>query len=473
MKNASAARLPKLFLLVCAVALTSATAQWDLVPDNWVHRVHPTNGLWYDLYIPYDSLLEQGKTYPMVLALHGCCMSDDSDPGQVVVGVDAIYRTWHGYGGNTQLEPTWIVAPGSSGNWDDKRARLFEIMDDLIDEFPIDTQRIIITGFSMGGRGSFTFANARPDFFSAIIPAAAAIQSAGDFSIDNIKDIPTWGGVCSGDDWRDNHELSVSPVRASHGDDRGNYPFATGVNPRFNLFMQDGHGEAMSLLYGETVNGIGVTEWGLSRVNDGNIYPYVRFTSHAHEDTIDPGLIRFTVDARDDGAITKVEFYLKHSGINDQQLIATDTEAPWEADIFISGERNSIFHIDGSVDVYAIAYDNGLSQGYTMDKSQTAYIHVATTGATGARSARDAHRTMAGVSCATHDSNMRVTLSRPAPATIHLLTPNGRAVESTTAPGAGVHVLCTNGLSRGSYLLQVVQQGTTSTFRVTLGSSPR
>ncbi len=460
MRNVCRSMVSKVVVSVVFAVVGTAVAQWDLVPPNWVHRVHPTNDLWYDLYIPYPDSLEAGKTYPMVLALHGCCRANDDDPGEVVVGVDNIYRQWHNYGSNTQTEPTWIVAPGSMNNWDTKRDRIFEILDDLIVEFPIDTQRIIITGFSRGGRGSFTFANARPHFFSAIIPAAAALSDANDFVVDNIKGIPTFGGVCAGDDWCDNHELTVSPVRAANGDTRGNYRWVRGVNPIFERWDSTCHGESMGYLYGTNVVGMTPVSFGLSRVNDGNVYPNVRFTSHDHNDTIGAGLVRFAVDARDDGQITKVEFLREQVGRNDRQVVATVTEAPWEADIWISGERMPIFRIDGSVNIWARAYDNGSSLGYAMDKYSTDAVHLYTDGpalGTVQRTVGAAHR--AGITFEQIPTAVRVLTSREEPMVVCVLRLDGTAVWATRREGAGAVEVAYERLASGTYLLEVVQAG--------------
>jgi len=473
MQRAACRVLPKLLVIVCAALPLSAWAQaWDSVPPNWVHRVHPTNGLWYDLYIPSSGGIQPGSKYPMVLALHGCCRADDNDPGQVVVGVDNIYRQWHNYGANTQTEPTWIVAPGSATAWDTKRDRIFEILDDLITEFPIDTQCIIITGFSMGGRGCFTFANARPRFFSAIIPAAAALSGAGDFVVANVKDVPTWGGVCAGDSWCSAHELTVAPVRLANGDDRGNYRWVTGVNPIFERWDSTCHGESMGYLYGSSRVGLNPVSWGLSRVNDGNPYPNVRFTSHDHNDTIAAGLVRFAVDARDNGQITRVDFFLEHIGAYDRTIVASDSAAPWEADIWISGQRQPVFRVDGSVYVWARAYDNGANQGFTANKYSTDAMHIYTSGpATGTHDVARGLAHAAGMQCTVSRSAISVSVAGGARALVRLTGLDGAQVYAAALPGGGRCEIPRDNLAPGSYALQVVRDGAWLTRRLVLAES--
>ncbi|MBD3239416.1 MAG: hypothetical protein GF331_02435, partial [Chitinivibrionales bacterium] len=341
-----------LLLLVGGVALHAQT--YDPAP-NWEHRTH-SNGQWYDLYVPDPITPDQ--TCPMVLALHGCC-GDGVNYGEVTVGGDPIYRAWHNHARNTQAEPTFIVAPGISSNWGNYRTRVMEILRDLIDEFPIDTQRIIITGFSMGGAGVFNYISADPSFFSAALPIAAAVSGAVNGEL--IKHVPTWGGVGDDDGWKDEHMMTVTPVRAALGDDRGAATYVTGVNPRFDIYPNTGHGPGMEGLYTQAE----VIPWALSRVNDGNNYPLVRFTQSApgHGETLPAATTSVTVIAHaqdDGGAITSVAFFL------DGQPVTVDSDAPYEATV--SGLT------PGDHVIEATATDNGTAQGYALDKTATATL---------------------------------------------------------------------------------------------------
>lgn len=66
---------------------------------------------------------------------------------------------------------------------------LVALLDELVMKHNIDTNRIYLTGLSMGGAGTWALANACPERFAAIAPIC------GPFSmIDpvNFKDIPVW-----------------------------------------------------------------------------------------------------------------------------------------------------------------------------------------------------------------------------------------------------------------------------------------
>ena len=58
-----------------------------------------------------------------------------------------------------------LLAPaGGTGGWSSlaRSKAVFEIIDGLLDEFPIDRQRIYLMGFSMGGMGICNFLQQRP-----------------------------------------------------------------------------------------------------------------------------------------------------------------------------------------------------------------------------------------------------------------------------------------------------------------------
>jgi predicted peptidase len=69
-----------------------------------------------------------------------------------------------------------IVAPDSlRGNWstpENERA-VNALLDMVIEQYAIDKKRVVVTGYSMGGTGSWHFAEKFPERFSAAIPVAS------------------------------------------------------------------------------------------------------------------------------------------------------------------------------------------------------------------------------------------------------------------------------------------------------------
>jgi predicted peptidase len=57
------------------------------------------------------------------------------------------------------------------------------------EEYTVDKRRVLVTGFSMGGRGTWFMASHHPDLFTAAIPMAA---STGDEPTDRLAKMPTY-----------------------------------------------------------------------------------------------------------------------------------------------------------------------------------------------------------------------------------------------------------------------------------------
>jgi predicted peptidase len=59
----------------------------------------------------------------------------------------------------------------------------------VLSQFNIDRRRVLVTGFSLGGRGTWFMASRHADLFTAAIPMAA---SPGDLPIDRLATMPTY-----------------------------------------------------------------------------------------------------------------------------------------------------------------------------------------------------------------------------------------------------------------------------------------
>ena len=232
-------------------------------------------------------------------------------------------QIWHGYDRNVQREPTFLFAPaGGTGGWtrEPRRAKIFELIDGLLEEFPVDRQRIYILGFSMGGAGTWNYIEERPGFFAAANPQAIG---GGTVNAEAVKNVPIWTtmGVDDSADRIEQLTVNVARIRAANGDPRGAATFETGVNPRFTIFPATNHGGAQT----KTQQIAGFLDWFYSQVNDGNVPPNVRFIRPVPSDEAYNSTIGATVWAADPGgAIDRVEFLVG------EERIAVDREAPYE-----------------------------------------------------------------------------------------------------------------------------------------------
>jgi predicted peptidase len=78
----------------------------------------------------------------------------------------------------------FIIAPDCPGNgWTDEISEkaITELLQYVIEFWPVDTSKIVVTGFSMGGFGAWYFGSKYPDIFCAAIPLAG--RPTGDFEM--------------------------------------------------------------------------------------------------------------------------------------------------------------------------------------------------------------------------------------------------------------------------------------------------
>lgn len=206
------------------------------------------------VYVPTQ--LQAGRTYPFAVYLHGYC--PECTTHERILRESGL-QFWHGYGGNVQKEPTFLLAPAGGGErWTTpaRRDALFHIIDGLMKEFPIDPKRVYIMGFSMGAAGAWDFLQFRPGFFAAANPQAIGVR---DINAELVKRTPIWATIGSNDQPSRVEQLTaaVAKIRAANGDSRGADTNVMDVNPRFTVFPNTGHGAAQ----GATQRIPGLLDW--------------------------------------------------------------------------------------------------------------------------------------------------------------------------------------------------------------------
>lgn len=85
-----------------------------------------------------------------------------------------------------------IVAPDCPARaWSDPTAdrAVMALLESVMREYAVDRRRILVTGFSMGGRGTWFMSARHSDFFTAAIPIAG---SSGDEPLERLGRIPTY-----------------------------------------------------------------------------------------------------------------------------------------------------------------------------------------------------------------------------------------------------------------------------------------
>jgi hypothetical protein len=296
---------------------------------SW-HRQASTE---YYLYTPDH--MESGKTYPVVLYLHGCCGPDYQATLRNVV--DPPVRMWHNFGENTQTIPTYIVVPATSKGWQQHFDNILMVINNLTLNQQGDPKRIIVSGFSMGAGGTWQLLNRYPGFFAAAITMGMDI--GGDK--EKLMNIPIWTNRGETDYFSQKMPKDVAAIRELNHDIKGDSAtWVTGVNPRFTDFKGVGH-----VCMWDACSKQDLTGWAYSRINDGNKYPTVIIKKPMHLQTFDAGQpVDVLVNAMDmDGRVNKVEILLNGS------LHASLDDAPYNTRLTLK---------PGDNELEAVAYDN-------------------------------------------------------------------------------------------------------------------
>lgn len=91
----------------------------------------------------------------------------------------------------SDLDPIIVAPDCPTDAWTDPVAEraVLMLVRATIREFNIDDERILVTGFSLGGRGTWHLASRHPDLFTAAIPMAS---STGDIPVEELARAPTY-----------------------------------------------------------------------------------------------------------------------------------------------------------------------------------------------------------------------------------------------------------------------------------------
>lgn len=118
----------------------------------------------YIQYLPKD--FDKTKKYPLVFFLHGAGERGDNLDLLAKHG----YMKYHVEDGREY--PFIFISPQCPEGryWGNYVESLHKFLDYICDTLPVDTDRIYLTGISMGGTGTYLMAQAEPSRFAAIVP---------------------------------------------------------------------------------------------------------------------------------------------------------------------------------------------------------------------------------------------------------------------------------------------------------------
>lgn len=142
----------------------------------------------YAVFYPqgYDAQ-EPGRKWPLIFFFHG--IGERGNDPAILLREGLPYELAQGSGVDAL-----VIAPQcpADSHWADEASELEKLrrfLPAMIQKFPVDPDRIYLTGLSMGGRCAWKVALAMPDTFAAMAVACGRVT---DYEFENIRDMPLW-----------------------------------------------------------------------------------------------------------------------------------------------------------------------------------------------------------------------------------------------------------------------------------------
>jgi predicted peptidase len=173
----------------------------------------------YLLYLPKD--YEQKESWPLLLFLHGSGGVGDDLNIVRKIGVAKVIEEGKQF-------PFIVVSPQwPKGYWWEPFA-LTALLDEIVEKYKVDHDRIYVTGQSMGGYGTWALAMYIPKRFAALVP----ICGGGDPNrTKQLADIPIWAF----------HGAKDKAVPIREAEDMVEALKKHGGNVKFTVYPEAGH----------------------------------------------------------------------------------------------------------------------------------------------------------------------------------------------------------------------------------------
>ncbi len=173
--------------------------------------VTKTVGCKYLLFLPAD-YGEKKQHWPMIMFLHGAGERGSELEKLKKCPLPRIVE-------NQKSFPFIVVSPQCPEGqfWTEETEVLINLLDDIVARYDVDTERIYLTGLSMGGHGTWSLAIAEPERFAAVAPVCGANRP---YMAYRLKDVPVWAFHGAKDKvvpLRKSKEM-VNAIRKSGGD---------------------------------------------------------------------------------------------------------------------------------------------------------------------------------------------------------------------------------------------------------------
>lgn len=193
------------FIILLSFFISSIVlSQDEAIMKKFEYRTHTfdTTSIPYRFFAPSQ---EENKLYPLVVALHGA--GERGNDNEAQIKYHKLATVW-AEPANQVEHPCFVIAPQcpKDNRWVDtdwnqntfdfkttpisnELATVNNLIEEIIKKYPIDKNRIYVTGLSMGGFGTWYMLMKYPKRFAAAIP----MSGAGDPKMAcEISHVPIW-----------------------------------------------------------------------------------------------------------------------------------------------------------------------------------------------------------------------------------------------------------------------------------------
>ncbi len=184
----------KAFLLVCAIEVCAAQSYTPGPQVLTFFSEVDDSDQPYALYLPKS--FDPAKKYPLVMSLHGAGSNHRLNlrrvfgKGNLPMETDAQASRYF----PAMREVEYIIASpyarGTMGYQGIPEKDVYDVLTDVKRRFPIDEDRVYLTGLSMGGGGTLWLGLTRPDIWAAIAPVCAATTPGAADLAGNALNVP-------------------------------------------------------------------------------------------------------------------------------------------------------------------------------------------------------------------------------------------------------------------------------------------
>lgn len=162
-----------MLLRLCALFLTPLLTIASS-ESQFLNRTVTSNGVVYRYVVAIPADWNADRAWPIVLFLHGSEERGEDGIAQSKVGLALAVRK------HPERFPAIVVMPQCRRGVDWKspamEAQILAALDASMTEFHGDPRRVYLTGFSMGGYGTWSIAAKYPNRFAAIVVVCGGIQ---------------------------------------------------------------------------------------------------------------------------------------------------------------------------------------------------------------------------------------------------------------------------------------------------------